>query len=54
MLESRAATCATEMSKAHILLADDHTLVLEGIKKLLEPHFELAGTVEDGRALLDT
>ena len=36
-----------------VLLADDHTLVLEGIKKLLEPHFDLVGTVEDGRALLE-
>ena len=41
------------MSKARVLLADDHTLVLEGIKKLLEPHFDLVGTVEDGRALLE-
>lgn len=42
-----------QMRKARILLADDHTLVLEGIKKLLEPHFEPAGAVEDGRALLE-
>jgi DNA-binding NarL/FixJ family response regulator len=41
------------MEKPTVLLADDHTLVLEGIKKLLEPHFDLVGTVEDGRALLD-
>jgi DNA-binding NarL/FixJ family response regulator len=33
-------------------MADDHTLVLEGIRKLLEIEFELVGTVEDGRALL--
>jgi len=33
-------------------MADDHTLVLEGIRKLLENEFELVGTVEDGRALL--
>ena len=42
------------MSRARVLLADDHTLVLEGIKKLLEPHFDLVGTVEDGRALLES
>jgi DNA-binding NarL/FixJ family response regulator len=41
------------MKKARVLLADDHTLVVEGIKKLLEPHFDLVGTVEDGRALLE-
>lgn len=41
------------MSRPRVLLADDHTLVLEGIQKLLEPHFDLVGTVEDGRALLE-
>ncbi len=33
-------------------MADDHTLVLEGIRKLLEDEFDLVGTAEDGRALL--
>ena len=42
------------MSKPRVLLADDHTLVLEGFRKLLEEEFELVGTVEDGRALLTT
>ena len=41
------------MTKARILLADDHTLVVEGFRKLLEPEFDLVGTVEDGRALLE-
>ena len=40
------------MSKARILLADDHTLVVEAFKKLLEPEFDVVGTVGDGRALL--
>lgn len=40
------------MKRHRVLLADDHTLVIEGIKKLLEPHFDLVGAVEDGRALL--
>jgi len=35
-----------------VLLADDHALVVEGLRQLLEPEFELVGTVEDGRALL--
>jgi len=38
--------------KPRLLLADDHTLVLEGIRLLLEPEFELVGSVEDGQALL--
>ena len=40
------------MSRPRLLLADDHTLVLQGIGKLLEEEFELVGTVEDGHALL--
>ena len=40
------------MKKPRILLADDHTFVLEGFKKLLDEHWELVWSVEDGRALL--
>ncbi|MFZ1802547.1 MAG: response regulator transcription factor, partial [Nitrospira sp.] len=41
------------MSKPRVLLADDHTLVLEGFKKLLEEYCQVVGSAEDGRALLD-
>jgi DNA-binding NarL/FixJ family response regulator len=41
------------MKRARILLADDHTLTLEGIRAVLEPHHEIVGMVTDGRALLD-
>jgi DNA-binding NarL/FixJ family response regulator len=40
------------LTKARILLADDHTLVAEAFKRLLEPEFAVVGTVGDGRALL--
>ena len=40
------------MSKARVLLADDHRIVIEGLKKLLEPEYDVVGTVEDGRALI--
>jgi DNA-binding NarL/FixJ family response regulator len=40
------------VAKGRILLADDHTLVAEAFKRLLEPEFEVVGTVADGRALL--
>lgn len=40
------------MTKPRILLADDHSLVAEALKKLLEPEFEVVGIVADGRALL--
>jgi DNA-binding NarL/FixJ family response regulator len=38
--------------RPRLLLADDHTLLLEGIRLLLEPDFELVGSVEDGQSLL--
>jgi DNA-binding NarL/FixJ family response regulator len=38
--------------RPRILLADDHTMLLEAFKALLEPEFEIVGTVTDGRALL--
>src|SRR5512140_659276 len=38
--------------KPRLLLADDHTLLLEGIRLLLKPEFDLVGSVEDGQALL--
>ena len=40
------------MQRPRVLLADDHTLVLEAFKKLLEPEFDIVGTVSDGRSLL--
>lgn len=40
------------MNRARILLADDHQLLLEAFQRLLEPEFEVVGTVTDGRALL--
>jgi DNA-binding NarL/FixJ family response regulator len=40
------------VQRARLLMADDHTLVVEGIRKLLESEFDLVGTVEDGHALL--
>jgi DNA-binding NarL/FixJ family response regulator len=38
--------------RPRLLLADDHTLLLDGIRMLLEPEYELVGCVEDGQALL--
>lgn len=40
------------MRKIRVLLADDHKIVLDGLKSLLEPEFDLVGIVEDGRALV--
>jgi DNA-binding NarL/FixJ family response regulator len=41
------------MKKPRVLLADDHQIVLEGLKNLLGGEFELVGSVQDGRALVD-
>jgi DNA-binding NarL/FixJ family response regulator len=38
--------------RPRVLIADDHTLVAEACVKLLEPEFEVVGTVADGQALL--
>lgn len=40
------------MSRARILLADDHTLVVQGIRKLLESEFDLVGSVDNGHDLI--
>jgi DNA-binding NarL/FixJ family response regulator len=38
--------------RRRVLLADDHTLLLEAFEKLLEPDYTVVGAVADGRALL--
>lgn len=40
------------MTPPRIVLADDHTLVLEGLRKILEDEYDIVGTAEDGRTLL--
>jgi len=42
------------MGKPRAVLADDHTLVLEAFKRLLEPEVEIVATVADGLALIAT
>ncbi|HVN80476.1 MAG TPA: response regulator transcription factor [Terriglobia bacterium] len=39
-------------SRPRVLLADDHQMLLDALKGLLEPRCEVVGTVSDGRALL--
>jgi DNA-binding NarL/FixJ family response regulator len=40
------------MNRTRILIAEDHVLVAEAYKQLLEPEFEVVGIVSDGLALL--
>ena len=42
------------MTRARILMADDHLVVLQGLRRILDrPEFEVAGAVQDGRALVE-
>lgn len=40
------------MRRPRILLADDHILLMDAFKKLLESEFEIVGTVTDGQSLI--
>ncbi len=40
------------MSRPRIVLADDHTMLAEGLRGILEPEFELLRTVADGHELI--
>jgi DNA-binding NarL/FixJ family response regulator len=40
------------MKKPRVLLADDHQVVAEGLRSLLEPHFDVLGIVSDGREVV--
>lgn len=42
----------TLVKKTRVLIADDHSILLAGLRKLLEDQCEVVGTVEDGRALI--
>lgn len=39
--------------RPRIILADDHTMLLDAFRRLLEPRCEIVGTAGDGRALIE-
>lgn len=41
------------MKKPRVLMADDHSLILAALRKLMEGECEVVGMVEDGRALVE-
>jgi DNA-binding NarL/FixJ family response regulator len=41
------------MARPRILMADDHAMLLDAFRPLLEPEFDVVGTVTDGRMLLE-
>src|SRR5262249_25262767 len=40
------------MKRPRVLLADDHRVVAEGLRGLLDPYFDVVGIASDGRELL--
>ncbi len=46
------AASAGNHPKVRLLIADDHTLLAEACKNLLEPEFQVVGVVNNGRDLL--
>lgn len=42
------------MKRPRVILADDHTLMLEALKNMLEPEFEVVGSFPDGLSLLES
>ena len=40
------------MALAKLLLADDHAILLDGVRKLLESEYEIVGSAADGRELV--
>ncbi len=42
------------MRKPRIILADDHRIFAEGLKRLLEPDYEIVAMLEDGKELVAT
>lgn len=40
------------MNRAKILIADDHTMVIDGLRRILEPDYDVVAAVSDGRTVL--
>ena len=41
------------MKRPSVILADDHPLILDALKHLLEPEFEIVGMFTDGQFLVE-
>jgi len=44
---------ASKIHRPRVLLADDHTMLLDAFRRLLEPECEIVGTASDGHALIE-
>jgi DNA-binding NarL/FixJ family response regulator len=52
-LSAARVQSVTQLRKVQILLADDHPGLLESIRSLLEPTFDVVGCVGDGESMFD-
>ena len=52
LLQQRFHSLEIPMARSRILPADDHELFVAGLRKLLEPEFEVVKTVGNGKALI--
>ena len=50
--KTRKIAVKTVSRRPRVLLADDHAVLLDGLKKLLEEEYELVGTAANGRRLV--
>ena len=41
------------MPRTRLVVADDHPLILEGLRRILEDQFDIVGTAADGRELVE-
>jgi DNA-binding NarL/FixJ family response regulator len=39
--------------RTRVLLGDDHALILDGIRAALQPHYDVVGQAQDGKALVE-
>ena len=53
-MDHRSSTAATQdrIARPTLLLADDHHVLLDGVRKLLETDYELVGSAADGGTLV--
>ena len=41
------------MGRPRVLIGDDHLMFSEGLRRILDPHFEIVGIIGNGRELID-
>lgn len=52
-MSAKSSALGAPMTRPRIMLADDHTILVEAFRSLLDPYYDVVATVSDGRALLE-